>query len=77
METLGQTVLVPLLRATIALGVSAVVVAMLIRILKASSPRVQTMLWLVVLAQGLVFFQIPVELPWGDAASAGMRATAA
>lgn len=57
-ETLGL-----LLRATLALGVSALVVEGLFRWFRPKSLRLQRLVWLIILVQGVIWFRVPIEVP--------------
>ena len=61
---LPHEILVPLLRATAVLAVSAVMVQGLIWWLRPSSPGIQRAGWFLVLLQGVVLFHLPVKLAW-------------
>ena len=64
MTGLGDEILWPLLRATVLLAVSAVLVQGLIWWLRPNSPRIQRAGWFLVLLQGVVLFHLPVTLAW-------------
>lgn len=53
-----------LLRASLVMGLSALLLWLLIRTLKVTSPRLQTAAWFVVLLQGWLVFSLPLDLPW-------------
>lgn len=67
MTGLGDEILWPLLRATVLLAVSAVLVQGLIWWLRPASPTIQRAGWFLVLVQGVVVFHLPVRLAWMEA----------
>ena len=54
----------PLLRAALVLSASALLMGGVVWLLKPLSPRVQRLAWFLVLAQGVVFLQLPVQIAW-------------
>lgn len=60
----SDEILAPLLRATVLLAVSALLVRGLIWRLRPSSPAIQRAGWFLVLLQGVVLFHLPIKLAW-------------
>ena len=58
--------LIGLLRTTVLLSVAAIAVWLLVKAARVSSPKIQRAACCLVLLQGWIFIQVPVEIPFYD-----------
>ncbi len=61
--------LAALLRATVALSLSAGIAWTVLAWLKPQSARLTRLIWWLVLLQGIILLRIPVAIPWYSAAA--------
>lgn len=59
-----ESILWPLLRASLALSVSCLIVWAMIQMSRCSATRIERLAWLCVLVQVILFMQLPVRIPW-------------
>ena len=64
MSAAALSVLEALLRTTLVLSISAVLIGSVLRLTRAGSPAVHRACWIIVLVQGWLFVGLPLAIPW-------------
>jgi beta-lactamase regulating signal transducer with metallopeptidase domain len=66
MNDLAISFLLRLGTASIFLAVTAVLALVMLNVLRCSSPLIHRLTWCMVLLQGILVFQLPIQIPWNE-----------